>query len=249
MGVPPELETIERLFARRMIEVRESRSWSQTALAERLQELGVPIDRATLAKIERAANPDAKVKPRKVSLTEACQIAAALGVNPLALFIDPRQGDPLFPRFDEMRAVEVAPNLVLHESLYAGWFMGGTALRDDDDNVYVKERPTFDLHQLVAFQIDDETGEPIGDTESLERVAVSLATAHEGGTPAAGDGSMTAFGTFLTRTLWWYERWLSDTPTGGLSPEDRRRIEAPTRTLIRGVRKAIAALTKGEESA
>jgi transcriptional regulator with XRE-family HTH domain len=40
------------VFAERMQEVRERRRWSQQELADRLDELGWPTDRSTLARIE-----------------------------------------------------------------------------------------------------------------------------------------------------------------------------------------------------
>ena len=70
------------VFARRMREVRERRGWSQQRLSDRLRELGHPLHRVTLAKIEQGGT-----RARKVPLEDVLAIAAALDVAPLHLFV------------------------------------------------------------------------------------------------------------------------------------------------------------------
>jgi transcriptional regulator with XRE-family HTH domain len=82
---PPSFpDPIHRAFARRVRALRVEREWSQGFLAEKMTEFGVPMDRTAIARIEQAAiESEAKLKPRKVSISEAAGFAAAFHV-PLA---------------------------------------------------------------------------------------------------------------------------------------------------------------------
>ena len=83
-------ENIERIFARRLREARQSKRWTQQDLADAMQRVGHPINRVAIAKIEKGAQ--AGLKPgetaaRAASLPEAIAFAVALGVSPLHLFL------------------------------------------------------------------------------------------------------------------------------------------------------------------
>jgi transcriptional regulator with XRE-family HTH domain len=77
-------DAIHLAFARRVRALRLERELSQAELAERMTLLGVPMDRTAIARIEQAAiESEAKLKPRKVSISEAAGFAEAF-VVPLA---------------------------------------------------------------------------------------------------------------------------------------------------------------------
>jgi len=68
------------VFAQRLAEVRKARGWSQKQLAERMSEIGHPIHRVKLAKIE-------KERARSVTLEDVLALSYALDVSPLYMFI------------------------------------------------------------------------------------------------------------------------------------------------------------------
>jgi transcriptional regulator with XRE-family HTH domain len=72
--------TPEDAIARGIRNARRSRGWTQQDLADRLAEIGYPLDRSTLAKLE------ATKKPRGISVNDALAISAALGIAPVHLF-------------------------------------------------------------------------------------------------------------------------------------------------------------------
>jgi len=75
--------TPSEVFAQQLRATRDRKGWSQQRLADRLRELGEPIDRSVIAKIEGGNRP--------VSVDEAFAFAAALGVPAAALLV-PRDG-------------------------------------------------------------------------------------------------------------------------------------------------------------
>lgn len=79
-------------------------------LAERCKELGAPIHRSTITKIENG-------RPR-FDLGELMVLAAALGAPPLALLLP---ADPLAD-------VEVLPGLTVSTGEFVGWFTGDAGL-------------------------------------------------------------------------------------------------------------------------
>lgn len=76
-----------------------------TPLAEKTKELGAPVHRVSLPKLERGE--------RDITVTELVGLAAALGVPPIAL---------LFP--DVLADVEVLPEKVMDGLAAFGWFIG-----------------------------------------------------------------------------------------------------------------------------
>ena len=73
---------IHERFAEGLRELREERRLSQSQLARRMQEIGIPMDRVAITKIEQAAiESESARKPRKVTIDEALGFAAVLGVS------------------------------------------------------------------------------------------------------------------------------------------------------------------------
>ena len=68
-----------QVFVAELGPARRRKGLSQQELADRLEDIGAPIDRSTIGKIE--------ADKRKVSLDELFSFALALGVSPLALVV------------------------------------------------------------------------------------------------------------------------------------------------------------------
>jgi transcriptional regulator with XRE-family HTH domain len=85
---------------------REERNLTAQGLASRLAEIGSPLDRRAVLKIE--------TNTRGVSVDEWLQLAHALAVPPPLLLLDLQSGEP----------VAVAPNLPLHPWIVWEWVVG-----------------------------------------------------------------------------------------------------------------------------
>lgn len=109
------------VLADQLAAIRERRRWSQLELAERLTDLGVPMDRSTIAKLENAS--------RRVTLDEALGLAAALGVSPASLFI------PMTASTD----VAIAPKLAIHPRVARMWVRGQQPLSKADARTFYGE--------------------------------------------------------------------------------------------------------------
>lgn len=123
----PEAPTPNETFARYLREVRERRRWSQQDLADRMDELGWPLDRSTIARTE--AGP----AQRKVSLDEAIALSAALGVAPIHMFV---------PRSDDEK-LALTPTWTVGAHSARQWVRGRLALAsntvEEDARVYYIE--------------------------------------------------------------------------------------------------------------
>lgn len=157
-------ETPTEVFRRQLVESRESRRWNQTELAERLRALGSSVDRSALAKIEAPSSPrsksEGKTPPRKVSLDEAFEIALALGVAPIHLFV-PRKWGRWSDADGRLSAeqgdrIQLAP--VFEESAMAAarWVRGEALLMPlpDDDlmdamKAWISERSDYELDAFM----------------------------------------------------------------------------------------------------
>jgi transcriptional regulator with XRE-family HTH domain len=136
----------------RLREVRRRREWSQEDLAERLKELGVPMDRAVLARIEGGT--------RGVSLDEGFILAAALGVDPSTLFFPVARNE----------WVELAPRVLRTAEQARMWIRGMGPVLDGDDRFYLSEAADedwarrsvgalaaiFDLVRELVSAVDDK---------------------------------------------------------------------------------------------
>lgn len=74
--------TPEEVFSSALRETRKRKGWTQQQLADQVSKLGLPFDRATIAKIE--------TQKRRVLLDEAIALAVALGVPPSVLVLGRR---------------------------------------------------------------------------------------------------------------------------------------------------------------
>jgi transcriptional regulator with XRE-family HTH domain len=102
--------------------LRNRRGWTQQELADRLAEVGVEIERSTIAKIEQGV--------RTVTLDEVFALALVLGVAPSVLML-PRDG------LVAVTPTDAAANLHALE-----WVRGVMSMphpEDDDDSFYFEE--------------------------------------------------------------------------------------------------------------
>lgn len=81
---PPQVSDI---FAGRVREARNARGWTQQDLANEMGKLGAPMDRTTIAKLEK--------RQREARINEAVAIAAALDVA-LTCLLFPIEGDSVY---------------------------------------------------------------------------------------------------------------------------------------------------------
>jgi transcriptional regulator with XRE-family HTH domain len=102
-----------QVFARRVKEERKACGWNQQELVDRLRDLGYPISRPTLIRIEAGGT-----RAEKAPLQEVLALAAALGVHP---------GDLIAPLKDE-DAVAITPNLIFAAPLVREWVRGDLVL-------------------------------------------------------------------------------------------------------------------------
>jgi transcriptional regulator with XRE-family HTH domain len=122
--------------------VRTRKGWNQQRLADRLAEIGAPIDRATISKIETG--------DRRMTLDEVFWFAYALNVSPAALMLPRPLGSLL----------SVAPTRTLATEEALDWLRGayfahGPELPDDEygaaDNFFFEERLEQDALAVRQF--------------------------------------------------------------------------------------------------
>jgi transcriptional regulator with XRE-family HTH domain len=109
-----EVKAPSEAAAEELRRVRMRKGWNQQQLADRLHELGAPIDRATISKIETG--------DRRVTLDETFWFAYALGVSPAALVL-PRPAR-------SMVAVTPTTSVTALETLY--WLRGVYSLAEGE---------------------------------------------------------------------------------------------------------------------
>jgi transcriptional regulator with XRE-family HTH domain len=97
-----------QVYARRVKEARQRLGWTQQQLADRLSELGLPMDRTTIVKLEQGKR--AQLAP----VDKVFALAGALGVPPLHLLV---------PLEDEAE-VAVTPKVSLPAPVARGWIRG-----------------------------------------------------------------------------------------------------------------------------
>jgi transcriptional regulator with XRE-family HTH domain len=149
--MPPKTLTVDELFSRRLREIREQQGLTQAELAERMKDLGTPIDRLTILKIERAGRPDAKGTSRRVSIGEALAFASALNTSPFAF---------LFPvaTLEAPEAVQIGHRQLDREALIR-WITGEAELSEEaavlEQKFILLERQLDELRDKVAATVKE----------------------------------------------------------------------------------------------
>lgn len=115
---------VGEVFAQRLREARDARRWTQQDLSDALAKLGAPMDRTTIAKLEKGQ--------RQGRVEELVALAAALDVSPLYLFL------PL--RLDA--TVKLAPKLTLEAIEALRWAQGEGPLDRANERTYRFQAPT-----------------------------------------------------------------------------------------------------------
>ena len=116
--------SVREVYARRLREARKHRDWTQQRLADEMKRIGHPIDRATVAKIERGKRP--------MEVSELVAFAAALDVAPPALFM------PL-----GTRSVQLTDELTVDAGTAVKWAYGGGSIDPLNARTYLLESPGF----------------------------------------------------------------------------------------------------------
>lgn len=116
--------TVREVYSRRLREARVHRDWTQQQLADAMKNIGFPVDRATIAKIERGSRP--------LEVSELVAFAAALDVPPAGLFLDPAA-----------ETVALTDKVVLDSAKAADWAYGGGSVNPENARTYFLESPGF----------------------------------------------------------------------------------------------------------
>lgn len=107
---------IGETVANEMRRLREARGWSQQDLADRLAEIGAPMNRVTLAKIEAGGT-----RAENLSIVDLLVLAAALDTSPVSL---------VFP-VGRVELIEITPQLRIFSARASKWFCAEMALTDE----------------------------------------------------------------------------------------------------------------------
>jgi transcriptional regulator with XRE-family HTH domain len=130
-----EAKSPSEAAAEELRRVRTRKGWNQQQLADRLEELGAPIDQATISKIEK--------NRRRMTLDEVFAFAYALGVSPRALMLPRAYGSE----------VSVTPATTLTTEQTLDWLRGfyyaqGRDLSDAEvsatEAFFFEEGPEYD---------------------------------------------------------------------------------------------------------
>src|SRR4051812_23343015 len=139
-----EALTAGQVFARRLREVRKRRDWTQEKLAERLRELGFPMHRVTLAKIEKGEK-----RALHVELEEVLAISFALGVSPLHMIV------PFDP---EAQVKVVEKRQAVWPEWMRSWLRGKQPLLDEDAGFFLSEIPAEELEDVMRQALEVKWG-------------------------------------------------------------------------------------------
>lgn len=162
----PTSPTVGQVVAHRVRKYREARGWTQQQLADEMDALGYPINRATLAKLEAGTT-----RADNVPLREVLILAAALDVPPVLLFT------PLGERED----VQVTPAHALHPHFVLNWMRGEQpfARRDEEGRNIAKAGGGWQQNALPV-EMFNELGRL---TEAVRRAKNSAQAAENMGDP------------------------------------------------------------------
>ena len=150
--------SVTQVFAYRLRDARLTKRWTQDELAARMDKIGSPIQRATIAKIESAARgvggahgdePPASAQ-RRVTIDEAVAFAVALDVPVTSLLL------PIIEDDD----VQLAPNVRVSVDVAHAWARGDRPLDPDDERYYRFQSfvPQLGWSQLARMS-DEELAE------------------------------------------------------------------------------------------
>jgi transcriptional regulator with XRE-family HTH domain len=117
-------QQVRNVYKARLSEVRKHRGWTQKQLALEVTEKGHPIDRATINRIERGK--------RTMEVAELVAFAAALDVEPAALFLP-----------QDVEWVHLTDNIKVTAEVAAKWAAGRGPLDPKNARLYFSESPTF----------------------------------------------------------------------------------------------------------
>lgn len=130
------MKTLRETTTERIRELRKQRGMTQQGLADRLRHLGAILDRTSIAKIEKGT--------RELTLLEAFQVAWALDVAPVHLFVPTDSPD---------EEISIGPNMTADPAALRGWIRGVRPLFQDA-RVYFTQVPKaeFDVARAGAWE-------------------------------------------------------------------------------------------------
>lgn len=112
-GLSKGAPTPGQVFARRVVESRRGRAWTMQQLTKRLAEVGFPVDRMTVTRIEQGS--------RRIEVGEALAVAAALDVAPAYLLTPLGSDEPMSVAGTQFTSGQVQAWIVGDAPLNAAW--------------------------------------------------------------------------------------------------------------------------------
>jgi transcriptional regulator with XRE-family HTH domain len=122
-----------QVYPRRLRGVRTRLGWTQKRLAEELERIAFPMNRATIAKIEAGKRP--------LEVSELVALATALDVAPAALFL------PL-----EADTTALTDGVTVDTATAAAWSAGDAPLDPANAHTYALESPKVRLELTMRFR-------------------------------------------------------------------------------------------------
>ncbi|BDD71728.1 helix-turn-helix domain-containing protein [Streptomyces violaceoruber] len=150
------------VLARRVRQVRSRREITAQQLADRLRDVGVPWDRATVTKLETG-------RRQNVTLVEWLALARVLDVAPVHLLIEPEVPGP---DADDQAALpyDVTPGETVPRYQARAWIRGLANLPGTDLRTFFSEVPAWEWgHRWVLVSKDADPDAPIGDLHKWAR--------------------------------------------------------------------------------
>jgi transcriptional regulator with XRE-family HTH domain len=127
------MQTLRDTTAGQLRELRKRTGMTQQGLADRLAQLGARIDRSAIARVESG--------DRELSLVEAFQVAWALHVAPVHLFVPTDSDEP----------IELGPKMEASPAEVRRWIRGQEPLYQDS-RIYFSRVPTSELVAAAEAQ-------------------------------------------------------------------------------------------------
>jgi transcriptional regulator with XRE-family HTH domain len=155
-------ETFDEAVGKNVAALRQGRGWSQSDLADRVNERGETFRQQTILKIEKGSRP--------MKLSEALNIAAALETSPFALWHGSqsersgqiaRQMSVVFARADDLRqaVANLYPDLVRLAYLLAQHRDGVDPFVAETAMDFVESDWGFEVNEQLAEELRKEFGE------------------------------------------------------------------------------------------